>query len=110
MILQGELEPGWRIVERSLCERFPVSRTPLREAFKVLAPRAWSNFLPNRGARVPTFGKITSTPWKSRAKPIREDVTEIRRRSRITKAVSGGTAAAQSSARLPIRAGKRAAS
>ena len=57
MILQGELEPGSRIVERSLCERFKVSRTPLREAFKVLRSEGLVEILPNRGARVPTFRK-----------------------------------------------------
>jgi DNA-binding GntR family transcriptional regulator len=57
MILEGELEPGSRIVERSLCERFKVSRTPLREAFKVLRSEGLVEILPNRGARVPTFGK-----------------------------------------------------
>ena len=57
MILQGELEPGSRIVERSLCERFKVSRTPLREAFKVLRSEGLVEILPNRGARVPAFRK-----------------------------------------------------
>ena len=57
MILEGELEPGSHIVERSLCERFKVSRTPLREAFKVLRSEGLVEILPNRGARVPTFGK-----------------------------------------------------
>ena len=57
MILQGELEPGSHIVERSLCERFKVSRTPLREAFKVLRSEGLVEILPNRGARVPAFRK-----------------------------------------------------
>jgi DNA-binding GntR family transcriptional regulator len=57
MILEGELEPGSRIVERPLCERFKVSRTPLREAFKVLASEGLLELLPNRGARVPAFRK-----------------------------------------------------
>ena len=37
MIVEGELPAGQRIPERVLCERFGISRTPLREALKVLA-------------------------------------------------------------------------
>src|ERR1700682_1708749 len=37
MILNSELRPGTALPEKMLCESFGVSRTPLREAFKVLA-------------------------------------------------------------------------
>src|SRR6202165_6171454 len=37
MIVDGELEAGAPLPERMLCETFGVSRTPLREAFKILA-------------------------------------------------------------------------
>ncbi|MDT6961287.1 GntR family transcriptional regulator [Cupriavidus sp. SZY C1] len=36
MIQEGELPPGARIDEKSLCDAFDVSKTPLREALKVL--------------------------------------------------------------------------
>ncbi|KWR88119.1 GntR family transcriptional regulator [Cupriavidus sp. IDO] len=36
MIEEGELPPGVRIDERAFCEVFDVSKTPLREALKVL--------------------------------------------------------------------------
>ncbi|TVP48561.1 MAG: GntR family transcriptional regulator [Halomonas sp.] len=52
LIEQGELSPGERISEKQLCERFGVSRTPLREALKVLATEGLIELLPNRGARV----------------------------------------------------------
>lgn len=52
MIVEGELAPGPRISERALCERFGVSRTPLREALKVLASEGLVELTPNRGARV----------------------------------------------------------
>jgi DNA-binding GntR family transcriptional regulator len=52
MIFEGELKPGARIIERLLCERLKVSRTPLREAFKVLASEGLLDLLPNCGARV----------------------------------------------------------
>ena len=38
MIIEGELPAGSRLNERALCERLGVSRTPLREAFRVLKP------------------------------------------------------------------------
>src|SRR5689334_15276811 len=52
MIVEGELAAGARIPERVLCERFAVSRTPLREALKALASEGLVELLPNRGARV----------------------------------------------------------
>src|ERR1700738_2048711 len=52
MILEGELLPGSRIAERELCDRFGISRTPLREALKVLAAEGLVELLPHRGARV----------------------------------------------------------
>jgi DNA-binding GntR family transcriptional regulator len=52
MILHGELSPGQRIPEQALCARFGVSRTPLREALKVLSVERLVRLLPNRGAMV----------------------------------------------------------
>jgi len=52
MIVQGELRPGIRISEQRLCTRFGVSRTPLREAVKILSAEGLIQLLPNRGATV----------------------------------------------------------
>jgi DNA-binding GntR family transcriptional regulator len=52
LIVEGDLAPGSRVPERVLCERFDVSRTPLREALKVLASEGLLELLPHRGARV----------------------------------------------------------
>lgn len=52
MIIEGTLPPGTRLNERVLCEQLMVSRTPLREAFKVLAGEGLIELLPNRGAQV----------------------------------------------------------
>ncbi|MEE8500357.1 MAG: GntR family transcriptional regulator, partial [Kiloniellales bacterium] len=52
LIVEGELTPGARVPERTLCQRFGVSRTPLREALKVLASDGLLELLPNRGATV----------------------------------------------------------
>jgi DNA-binding GntR family transcriptional regulator len=51
MLLEGEIPPGARIPERELCEKLQISRTPLREALKVLAAEGLVQLLPNRGAR-----------------------------------------------------------
>jgi DNA-binding GntR family transcriptional regulator len=52
MIMEGELVPGSRIPESRLCNLFGVSRTPLREALKVLSVEGLICLLPNKGARV----------------------------------------------------------
>jgi DNA-binding GntR family transcriptional regulator len=52
LILTGGLEPRARVNELELCERFGTSRTPLREAIKILATEGLVELLPNRGARV----------------------------------------------------------
>lgn len=52
MILEGRLLPGQHIDEKMLCEQFEISRTPLREALKVLNSEGLVDLLPNRGARV----------------------------------------------------------
>ena len=52
LVIEGDLEPGAKVPERILCERFNVSRTPLREALKTLASEGWLEILPHKGARV----------------------------------------------------------
>ena len=52
MIINSDLAPGIKVPEKMLCERFGVSRTPLREALKVLASAGLVRLEPNRGAWV----------------------------------------------------------
>jgi DNA-binding GntR family transcriptional regulator len=51
-IVEGNIPDGGRILERELCDLLGISRTPLREALKVLAAEGIVELLPNRGARV----------------------------------------------------------
>jgi DNA-binding GntR family transcriptional regulator len=51
-LVEGNIPDGSRIPERQLCEMLGISRTPLREALKVLASEGLVDLLPNRGARV----------------------------------------------------------
>lgn len=55
MIIEGELPEGERIDESALCELLEISRTPLREALKVLHSEGLVTIEPNRGARVSTL-------------------------------------------------------
>lgn len=52
LIIDGTLVPGVWLNERELCERLQVSRTPLREAYRMLAADGLVVLLPKRGAQV----------------------------------------------------------
>ena len=52
MIEEGVLPAGRHVPEIRLAEHFRVSRTPLREALKVLAAEGWVVWQANRGAKV----------------------------------------------------------
>lgn len=52
LIINAGLEPGSKVPEKLLCDQFGVSRTPLREALKVLASDGLVRLEPNRGAWV----------------------------------------------------------
>jgi DNA-binding GntR family transcriptional regulator len=52
LIVEAVLAPGVKLNERELCETLGISRTPLREAIKVLAAEGLIEISPNRGATV----------------------------------------------------------
>lgn len=58
LIVSGDLKPGMKVPERALCLQLGISRTPLREALKVLAAEGLVQLLTNRGAII---AKITET-------------------------------------------------
>ena len=52
MIFDGQLVPGDWVDEKALAAAWAVSRTPLREALKVLAAEGLVELVPHRGCRV----------------------------------------------------------
>ena len=52
MIIEGKLTSGKQISENLLCDELGISRTPLREALRVLASEGLVSLLPRRGAIV----------------------------------------------------------
>jgi len=52
LITDGTLSPGTVLNERDLCERLRVSRTPLREAYRMLSADGLVSIQPKRGAVV----------------------------------------------------------
>lgn len=51
-ILSGEIPSGSKLTEQSVCKRYGVSRTPVREAFRQLEADGLIENIPNRGAFV----------------------------------------------------------
>lgn len=52
LVFDGALQPGEWIDEKALAAQWQVSRTPLREALKVLAAEGLVELVPHRGSRV----------------------------------------------------------
>lgn len=88
LIVSGELRPGHKVPEKELCEFYGVSRTPLREALKVLATDGLVNLEPNRGAWVvritveeldelfPVMGALEALAGELACKHITDDEIE----------------------------------
>jgi DNA-binding GntR family transcriptional regulator len=51
-IVEGTIPPNQRLVETQLCAQFGCSRSPLREAIRMLAAEGLVTITPRRGARV----------------------------------------------------------
>lgn len=66
-ILKGELKPGERLMELQLAAKLGVSRTPIREAIRMLEQEGLAVTIPRKGAEV---AKMTEKDM--------EDVLEIR--------------------------------
>jgi DNA-binding GntR family transcriptional regulator len=88
-IVAGEFRPGQKLPELDLCARFGVSRTPMREALKVLATEGLVTLTPNRGASVaaistqeladlfPIMGALEALAGELAAERISEDELRV---------------------------------
>lgn len=56
-IIEGELKPGERLVEQTMCELLGVSRAPLREAFRILENHAFLENRQRKGVYVSTLSR-----------------------------------------------------
>jgi DNA-binding GntR family transcriptional regulator len=56
-ILKGSLKPGERVSEPELAERFGISRTPIREAFRQLESEGYLQVIPRKGAVVASLSE-----------------------------------------------------
>lgn len=54
-ILQGKLKAGAKLTEQAICEKYKMSRTPVREAIRQLEVEGLVEIIPNRGAFVIGF-------------------------------------------------------
>lgn len=66
-INQGDLTPGQKIVEQDICNKFQVSRTPVREAFRILQAEGYLIYKPRSGMFVNEVTiKTISEIWEIR--------------------------------------------
>ena len=56
-ILKGTMKPGERVSEPDLAERFGISRTPIREAFRQLESEGYLEVVPRKGAVVASLSE-----------------------------------------------------
>jgi DNA-binding GntR family transcriptional regulator len=54
-IVNGQLPAGTRVAEPDLADRFGISRTPIREAFRQLESEGFITVIPRKGAVVASF-------------------------------------------------------
>ncbi len=55
-ILRSQIRPGSVVIEGDLAERFGVSKTPIREALRLLVQDGWIEVMPRRGYLVRPIG------------------------------------------------------
>jgi DNA-binding GntR family transcriptional regulator len=52
-IIEGKISGGEKLIEKSLCQEFGISRSPLRECFRILESEGLLIISPRKGAYVP---------------------------------------------------------
>lgn len=51
-LLNGKYEPGEKLIDKKICDELEISRTPLREAYRVLQTMGLVEFIAQRGVRI----------------------------------------------------------
>lgn len=57
LIVEGKIRPGEKLVEKDLSQKFSVSRSPLRECFRILESEGLITINPRKGAYVRNFSR-----------------------------------------------------
>jgi DNA-binding GntR family transcriptional regulator len=57
LIIEGTIKPGEKLVEKDLSKKFSVSRSPLRECFRILEAEGMIAINPRKGAYVRDFSR-----------------------------------------------------
>ncbi len=55
LIIEGKLKPGEKLIETDLCQRFGISRSPIRECFRMLDSEGLITITPRKGTCVKEF-------------------------------------------------------
>ncbi|HEY1227291.1 MAG TPA: GntR family transcriptional regulator, partial [Ramlibacter sp.] len=74
MIAEESLDPGTPLVERALAERFMVSRSPVREALRLLSERGTVGPRPEGGYVVLKKPKVSPFAGAFESEPLEEKV------------------------------------
>ena len=56
-IIERKIGPGEKLVEKDLCQKFSISRSPLRECFRILEAEGLITINPRKGAYVTDFSR-----------------------------------------------------
>ena len=68
-IVRGALRPGEKVAEPELADRFGISRTPIREAFRQLESEGYLTVIPRKGAVVVSFSERDVEEFYAITKP-----------------------------------------
>ena len=117
-VRSGEFPPGARLRQETLADRFKVSRTPIREALRILEAKGVVQLIPNQGAvvRTPAPSEIReayqvraeleglaaelAAEWITEGQIERLAIAEARFKAAVEALSPGG---ARSAARAPAR-------
>lgn len=123
-VRSGEYPPGARLRQESLADRFKVSRTPIREALRILEAKGVVELIPNRGAvvRMPAPREIReayqvraeleglaaelAAEWISEDQIERLATAEARFRAAVEALSPAGPSGARAAAKMPTRSAR----